>query len=140
MQVCLMTSHIKTRAFIGLKSPGNLTLHYMALHYTFHTTIENFSACCNISLGLLVGNKINYYFFILVATPFSACIPSQNAQHIVPVTFKTSQHMVCSYKAMLYHTEEKRKTPTMGLIHGKSCIFPWSICDNPPQDFSNFPK
>ena len=30
-----------------LKSPGNLhlTLH---LHYTFHSTIDNFSACCNI--------------------------------------------------------------------------------------------
>ena len=32
------------------KSPGNLhlTLH---LHYTFHSTIENFSACCNTSLA-----------------------------------------------------------------------------------------
>ena len=35
-----------------LKSPGNLTLHYVALHYTFHTTIENFSACCNTSRGI----------------------------------------------------------------------------------------
>ena len=35
-----------------LKSSGNLTLHYVALHYTFHTTIENFSACCNTSRGI----------------------------------------------------------------------------------------
>ena len=35
-----------------LKSPGNLTLHYVALHYTFHTAIENFSACCNTFRGI----------------------------------------------------------------------------------------
>ena len=29
-----------------LKSPGNLHLT-LQLHYTFHSTIENFSACCN---------------------------------------------------------------------------------------------
>ena len=34
-----------------LKSPGNLhlTLH---LHYTFYSTIKNFSACCNTSRGI----------------------------------------------------------------------------------------
>ena len=35
-----------------LKSPGNLTLHYVALPYNFDTTIENFSACCNTSRGI----------------------------------------------------------------------------------------
>ena len=46
-------THQNTRShWFLLKSPGNLTLHYVALHYTFHTTIENFSACCNTSRGI----------------------------------------------------------------------------------------
>ena len=35
-----------------LKSPGNLILHCVHLHYTFHSTIENFSACYNTSRGI----------------------------------------------------------------------------------------
>ena len=35
-----------------LKSLGNLTLHYIHLHYTFHSRIKNFSACCSTSCGI----------------------------------------------------------------------------------------
>ena len=35
-----------------LKSPGNLTLQYVALHCTFYSTIENCSACCTTSRGI----------------------------------------------------------------------------------------
>ena len=45
IQVCLMRSHIKTRAFIGPYYNPQGTLHYLS-------TIENFSACCNTSRGI----------------------------------------------------------------------------------------
>ena len=42
--------------------------------------------------------------------------------------FKFGRHlckgsMVYIYKTMLCHTGGKRKTPLIGLIHGKSCIY-----------------
>ena len=47
MQIRLMTSHIKARAFNGpyLNLQGTF-------HYTFHSTIKNFSACCNTSRAI----------------------------------------------------------------------------------------
>ena len=44
------STHQNTRfQWSVLKSPWNPTLQ---LHYTFHSTIENFSACCNTSRGI----------------------------------------------------------------------------------------
>ena len=54
----VIKSHVKLHMkswLMLLKSPGNLnlTLH---LHYTFHSTIENFSACCNTSREVITSH------------------------------------------------------------------------------------
>ena len=96
-----------------LTSPGNLhlTLH---LHYTFYSTIENFSACCNTSRGIkLVASQADR-----LRSAYSLAINISNSCFLLDICSCTGSLRIWPcFKEKYFHIRSRTKRNALFDVH-----------------------